>query len=109
MVSIWHLCDTARTADASRFAGHLAYKDRISSLRWISEPRSHLLDFFDSRDQNRFSNSVTAYLPNHSISAMFRATLVAAFLYTFSAVALLAHGAAVNEAKRGQSSQPYQA
>ena len=43
-------------------------------------------------------------------SAMFCATLVAAFLYTFSAVALLAHGAAVNEAKRGQSSwSPYQA
>ena len=40
---------------------------------------------------------------------MFRATLVAASLYTLSAVALLAHGAAVNEAKRGQSSQPYQA
>ncbi|RPD57145.1 hypothetical protein L227DRAFT_614011 [Lentinus tigrinus ALCF2SS1-6] len=31
---------------------------------------------------------------------MFRATLVAAFFYTLSAVAFLAHGAAVNDAKR---------
>ena len=91
-----HLCDTARTVDASRSAGHLAYKGGISSLCLTSEP----LQLLRQKTRSAAPSSPTQF----QTSAMFCATLVAAFLYTFSAVALLAHGAAVNEAKRGQSS-----